>query len=136
MNIDTLTNELTRDEGMRLKTYRCTANKLTIGIGRNLDDVGISEDEARYLLANDIKKVSSDLDRAIPWWRTLSEPRQRVLANMSFNLGTAGLLGFKNTLAMIASGDYAGAADGMLKSKWAKQVGPRATRLAETMRKG
>ena len=136
MNINTLSDELPRDEGLRLKTYRCTAGKLTIGIGRNLDDVGISESEARVLLANDIAKVSAQMDKALPWWKSLSEPRQRVLANMAFNLGIAGLLGFKNTLGMIERGEYAKAADAMLASKWAKQVGARATRLSDMMRKG
>lgn len=136
MNINTLSDELVRDEGLRLKTYRCTAGKLTIGIGRNLDDVGISESEARVLLANDIAKVASQLDNALPWWKSLSEPRQRVLANMAFNLGITGLLGFKNTLGMIERGEYTKAADAMLASKWARQVGARATRLSDMMRKG
>ena len=128
--------ELTRDEGLRLKPYRDTVGKLTIGIGRNLDDVGISQDEAMHLLDNDIARTTAALDKAIPWWRSLNDVRQRVVVNMAFNLGVAGLLGFKNTLAAMQAGRYADAAGGMLASKWATQVGERAKRLAAMMAKG
>ena len=136
MNLDALTRELTRDEGVRLKPYRDSVGKLTIGIGRNLDDVGISRAEAEHLLHNDIAEAMLALDRALPWWRTLDEIRQRVIANMAFNMGTVKLLTFKNTLRSVQSGDYLAAAQGMLASKWAKQVGPRAERLALMMRDG
>jgi lysozyme len=136
MNADLLIRELVRDEDLRQKPYRCTAGKLTIGIGRNLDDVGISVDEAYFLARNDVAKVVVQLDHELPWWKDLDETRQRVLANMAFNLGINGLLGFKNTLANIQAGRYLEAAQGMLASKWAKQVGPRAERLALMMRDG
>jgi lysozyme len=135
-NDQVLISELERDEGFRLSLYKDTVGKLTIGCGRNLDDVGISEAEARMLLANDIAKTKSDLDRRLPWWRALNEVRQRVLLNMCFNLGIGGLCKFEQTLALIKAGDYAGAADAMLKSKWATQVKGRATRLAAMMRTG
>ncbi len=134
--LDLVTADLRRDEGERLKPYRDTVGKLTIGIGRNLDDVGISAEESAFLLANDIAKVEKQLDERLPWWRTLSINRQRVLINMAFNMGIFGLLGFKNTLAFVQAGDYARAADNMLISKWAKQVKGRAVRLAELMRNG
>lgn len=136
MNADLLIKELIRDEGLRLKPYRCTAGKLTIGVGRNLDDVGISHGEAEILLRNDVARSEADLDRHLPWWRTLDPVRQRVMVNMAFNLGIAGLLGFKNTLRAVETGQYLTAAQGMLASKWASQVGPRATRLATMMRDG
>ena len=99
--------EVIRDEDERLRVYRCTSNKQTIGIGRNLDDVGISaaetkalgittasciakgitREQSRALFANDIGRVEADLDRALPWWRTLSDARQRVMLNMTFNMG-------------------------------------------------
>lgn len=131
-----LTTALVRDEGERLKPYRCTAGKLTIGVGRNLDDVGITREESRALLAGDIARIRAEVDRALPWAKNLDEARYAVLLNMCFNLGLAGLLGFKNTLAMVQAGDYAGAAEGMLASKWAKQVGARADRLAKQMETG
>ncbi len=132
--------ELRRDEGVRRKPYRCTAGKLSIGAGRNLDDVGLSDDEIDYLLANDITRSVADLDKHLPWWRKLSPVRQRVMVNLCFNMGigndTRGLRSFKNTLTRIQAGDYDGAARGMAGSKWARQVGARATRLIAMMREG
>lgn len=136
MNIQELAGQLTKDEALKLKPYKDTVGKTTIGIGRNLDDKGISSEEALYLLSNDIKDVMNDLDKYVSWWRNLSENRQQVLANMCFNLGIQRLLGFKNTLEFMRTGQYDKAADGMLASLWAKQVGARANRLADKMRKG
>ena len=136
MNRQKLIETLTSDEGLRLTVYQCTAGKNTIGIGRNLDDVGISSAEATTLLNNDIDKVQADLNDRLAWWTGLSENRQNVLANMAFQLGVNGLLKFKNTLAFIKAGDYDKAADGMLKSLWARQTPIRAKRLAKEMRVG
>jgi lysozyme len=136
MNLDELTAELTRDEGVRLKPYRCTAGRLTIGIGRNLDDVGISLEEAHALLRNDVAAVLSRLDEHLPWWRGMTERRQRALANMAFNLGIAGLLKFTTTLHFMERENYLAAAQSMLASKWARQVGKRAERLALMVRDG
>lgn len=136
MDADALIRQLIVDEGVRLKPYHDPVGKLTIGIGRNLDDVGISQYEAMVLLSNDIRKVEADLDVALPWWRSLSEARQQVLANMAFNMGIGSLLKFKDTLSAIQAGKYEDAAAAMLKSLWASQVGQRAARLAKMMRDG
>jgi len=129
--------QLVRHEGLKLKPYRCTAGKLTIGIGRNLDDRGISRKEAYAMLERDIQDCEQWLIDKIPEiYNNLDEVRQSVLLNMCFNLGIKGLLGFKNTLSFIAAGDWERAANGMLASKWAKQVGMRAIELSELMRKG
>lgn len=136
MNIEEMKKELIRDEGLRLKPYRCTAGKLTIGVGRNLDDTGITELEAEMLLAYDIERFGYQLDRVIPWWRRLDEVRQRVILNMAFNMGTAKLMDFSVTLANVQAGRYKQAAAGMRSSRWAKQVGARAERLAKMMEEG
>ena len=136
MNQSRLREQLRLHEGEVLRPYRCTAGKLSIGVGRNLEDVGISKEESAFLLDGDIRKIETDLDRAHPWWRKMDEVRQRVLADMCFNLGLPRLNTFVNTLAAMRRGDYAQAADGMLASKWASHVGARATRLAEMMRTG
>lgn len=130
-----LMSELTRDEGRRLKPYVDTVGKTTIGVGRNLTDVGISDAECDTMLSNDIDRTVAWLDRNLPWWRQLDPVRQRVIINMAFNM-QGGLLTFTNTLAAMKGGDYVAAADGMLASKWAGQVGARATRLAAMMRSG
>ncbi len=131
-----LIQQLRLHEGERLKPYRCTAGKLTIGVGRNLEDRGITTEESAYLLNNDIDREWKALTTALPWATGLNDVRKRVLLDMSFNLGIAGLLKFKNTLATIQRGNYAKAAEMMLDSLWAKQVGGRATRLSRMMRTG
>jgi len=123
-------------EGLKLKPYTDINNKLTIGVGRNLDDTGISKDEALILLHNDIEKVKKSLDNHLPWWRTLSAVRQKVLISMAFNLGIDGLLGFHKMLSSLQDGDYSAAADEMLSSMWANQVGTRAIELADMMENG
>jgi len=135
--MDRIKEQLVRHEGLRLKPYRCTAGKLTIGIGRNLDDSGISQSEGYIMLINDIMNCEKQLQSRIPdIYNGLDEVRKSVLLNMCFNLGINGLLGFKNTLAFIKAGDWERAANNMLVSRWAKQVGRRAIELSELMRKG
>lgn len=130
MNRDQLQEDLILDEGIRLKPYRCTAGKLTIGVGRNLDDVGISVSEAHQLLDNDIAAAALSLDRNIGWWGDLPEPARRGLLNMAFNLGWPRLSKFKGMLAALQAGDFNLAAAEALDSQWATQVGARATRIA------
>lgn len=136
MNVAIVTEMLKRHEGVRLKPYVDTVGKLTIGVGRNLDDVGISLGEAEFLLERDIDRVVADLTRAVPVWLTLDEVRQHVLVDMCFNAGITRLLGFKKAVAAVQSGDYETAAAEMLNSKWATQVGLRAKTLADMMRSG
>lgn len=131
INLELLTADLIRHEGLKLKPYRCTAGKLTLGVGRNLEDVGITREEALSLLANDLARVTRELDVAHPWWRKLDEPRARALVNLTFNVGINRLAGFKKFLAALERGDYVTAGAEMLDSKWAGQVGGRATELAE-----
>lgn len=134
-----IVDELRRDERIVPSAYQDSLGYWTIGVGRLIDKRKggrLRDEEIDFLLMNDIAEKEEELDAAIPWWRTLSDARQRVLLNMCFNLGIKGLLGFKNTLAMVKAGDYDGAAAGMLSSKWAKQVGARATRLSEMMKEG
>ncbi|MEY2643648.1 MAG: hypothetical protein RLZZ611_297 [Cyanobacteriota bacterium] len=133
---DAMVRQLRLHEGERLKPYRCTAGKLTIGVGRNLEDRGISREESAVLLANDIADMERELQRALPWVARLDEVRARVLVDMAFNLGIVGLLAFKRTLAAIEAGQYQQAATMMLDSKWAKQVGGRAERLSRMMATG
>lgn len=136
MNREKLASQLTVDEGRRALVYIDTVGKLTGGVGRNLTDRPFFDDEIALMLKNDIDLAEKDLDRFIPWWRQLSEARQNVLANMCFNLGIKRLQQFVNMLDHARAGRYDGAAAEMLDSKWAKQVGDRARRLAELMRKG
>jgi lysozyme len=147
--------QLIRHEGLRKTAYRCSAGKLTIGFGHNLsahgipawltgrdlDGAGITEEEARRFLDEDIAQCVADLNAKLPaLYNSLNPVRKAVLVNLCFNMGIGnsdkGLLSFKNTLAHMASGEFDKAADGMLASKWAKQVGKRAIELSQQMRKG
>lgn len=131
-----MTRQLRLHEGERLKPYRCTAGKLTIGVGRNLEDRGITAQESAMLLANDIAREERALFEALPWVSGLDEVRQRVLLDMAFNMGLGDLLQFKLTLGAIQSGQYERASKMMLDSRWAKQVGTRAERLSRMMATG
>jgi lysozyme len=136
MNKELLKQELARDEGLRLRPYKCSAGRTSIGYGRNLDDVGISEAEALALLDADIARAEAGLDRIAPWWSGLSDNRQRVLLNMCFNLGEGRLAGFKKFLAACQAGEFDRAATEMRQSAWADQVGERARRLIVLMQHG
>ncbi len=136
MDRSAMIQQLRLHEGERLKPYRCTAGKLTIGVGRNLEDRGITREESAYLLGNDIDHHWRELVKALPWVELMDEVRQRVLLDMAFNLGINGLLGFKLTLSTMQSGRYELAAKMMLDSRWARQVGQRAERLSRMMATG
>ena len=133
MNRTQLKVMLHEGEGRRKKPYKDTVGKLTIGVGRNLDDVGLRDNEIDLMLENDIDAVEKDLDRALPWWRSMNDRRQLVLADMCFNLGITKLLKFENTLAAMRVGNYAKAAEGMKASLWARQVKGRADKLIKMM---
>ena len=128
--------QLKAHEGLRLHPYRDTAGKLTIGVGRNLDDVGLREGEAMFLCFCDIAAVEQALDARLPWWRTLDDARRAVLVDMGFNMGVAALCGFTDTLAAARAGRYGDASQSMLRSRWAGQVGRRAATLSRMMRTG
>lgn len=126
---------LKHDEGVMLKPYTDTVGKLTIGVGRNLTDNGLTEDEIDYLLNNDIDRCIHELSVKFDWFLTEKENVQIVLISMVFNLGMPRFLGFKKMIAAIENEDYKEAAAQMLDSKWARQVGKRANRLSELIQK-
>lgn len=155
----TIIQRLMLNEGMRNKAYYDTEGKLTIGIGRNLDDNPLTQEEicyighnarskaitneqACYLCRNNIASVKADLDKYLPWWRDLNIDRQFVMIDLCFNLGIGnekkktGLLGFQRTLSSIAQGYYMKAADQLMQSKYARQVGIRARRNAYSLKTG
>lgn len=150
MNRDELIAQLRIDEDERLKPYDDATGKevrvgdtiqgnITIGIGCNLM-AGITPEESALLVGRRVDAACADLDRALPWWRFMSDRRQQALANMCFNMGlgdsTHGLLSFRVGLAKLQAADYDGAARAFLDSHWAQQVGDRAKRLAQMMREG
>ena len=142
-----LQEQLIRDEGVKLFVYDdandnpvvpgyTLVGHPTIGIGRALDVHGISMAEALYLNNDDIKDVQNGLLDSLPWLANLDVVRFAALENMAFNLGVNGLLEFTETLAAIKQGNYDLAAEDMLQSEWAQQVGDRANRLAQQIKTG
>lgn len=127
----TLATDLIRDEGLRLKPYVDTVGKVTIGVGRNLTDNGITIQEAHAMLEGDIVNTERELTATFPWYATAPEPVRRGLANCHFNMGLKRLQGFHGMLGALAAGDYAEAAVEALDSTWAAQVGDRAKRIAQ-----
>jgi lysozyme len=139
LDLDKLKAELIRDEGVVPHAYQDHLGYWTIGVGRLVDKRkggGLSDEEIAVLLDNDIRRKSSDLDGAVPWWRDLDPVRQRVLVNLCFQLGISGLLGFKNTLAALQRGDYKAAADGLRASKLYQQTPARTERRARMIETG
>ena len=133
---DEIKAQLMKHEGLRLKPYQCTAGKWTIGVGRNIEDRGITEEEAMHLLDNDIDECQEELDRIIPWWIEKPAYVQLVLINMMFNLGATRLLGFKKFLKAVEENNFDLASTEMLDSRWAEQVGQRSIELSEFMKNG
>ena len=158
-----LRDQLILHEGLKLRPYKCPANKWTIGVGRNLEDVGLSKDEqfklfgtsnlnrkevidgllargitkeqALYLLDNDIENCTADVKR-FPWFESLDPVRQKVIIDMRFNLGLAELMRFKRMILALEQGDYDRAGEEMKDSKWYSQVGIRGRRLVKMMKTG
>lgn len=137
-------------EGLRLTPYRDSVGKLTIGYGHNLEakplpwlrtSTSIPKKVAELILDMDVDDALHSLDVYLPWWRTLDDVREQVLAEMAFNMGVDddprnGLDSFKNTLMAIRQGNWLEAKEGMLNSKWAGQVHGRALELANMMLTG
>lgn len=124
-----------KHEGFRSKAYRCPAGRLTIGYGRNIEDNGISEPEAVFLLRDDLAGCSYQAE-GFSWFSVLNAPRQVVIISMLFNLGITRFLGFKKMIGALEQQDYQRAADEMLASQWSTQVGRRSQELAIIMRSG
>jgi len=133
MNKEKLKNWIKRDEGYDNKPYIDTVGKLTIGYGRNIQDNGISHDEAELMFENDMIRTEKDLLGCI-WYVNAPQNIKDALFNMCFNIGLNSLLEFDEMIEAIISKDYTKAAIEALDSKWAKQVGERAKVIALMIR--
>lgn len=132
-------SQLKRDEGEVLHAYPDSLGYLTIGVGILIDKRkggGLLPEESEFIFRNRLKLIDAELADRLPWLSKLGPERRGVLLNMAYQMGVAGLLEFKNTLALIASGKYQGAAAEMLNSKWARQTPARAHRLSQQMATG
>ena len=131
-----LAAQLRLHEGVETKPYKCTAGYLTIGVGRNIEERGLSDDEIDYLLSNDVNIATDELVATFDWYADLDPIRQRVVVDMVFNLGMPRFKQFQNMIAAIEAQDWPEAAAQMMDSRWAKQVGARAERLRDMMETG
>jgi lysozyme len=128
--------QLKVDEGVKRFPYRDSVGKLTIGCGRNLDDVGLSDEEINFLLTQDLYRADMTARTLFPGFERLSDARKAVLVNMAFNLGQTRLAGFQRLREAVKEQDWEQAAKEMLDSRWSQQVGQRAVRLAKQMKEG
>ena len=130
---------LRKHEGVETHAYKCTANKTTIGVGRNIDPdggIGLTDSEIDFILANDVRRVNTELVDTFKWYKSLDAPRKDAMMDMAFNMGLPRLKQFKKSLAAMANADYELAAVNFLKSRWAKQVGQRAITVTDMIRSG
>ena len=132
----TLKGLIIKHEGLRLKPYRCSAGKLTIGVGRNLDDVGITREEAEILLNGDIERSAHDAMTIFPRFFTYSDNRQNAIIDMLFNLGKSRFMKFKKMIKAIYLCDWEEASLQAKDSRWYKQVGVRAGEDVVMLREG
>jgi len=134
-----LTDMLIKHEGSKSHAYMCTANKVTVGVGRNIDPeggIGLTKDEISFLLKNDIERVEDELSRRLPWILELSDVRIDALIDICFNLGLPRFLKFAKALDALEQREYDLAADEFMDSRWAKQVGQRAVTVSNMIRTG
>ena len=130
---------LRKHESVETHAYECSANKITVGVGRNIDKdggIGLSNDEIDYLLANDIKRVNGELQRSFDWFNSLDQVRKDAMIDLCFNIGLPRMKGFKKALSAMDGVDYDTAATEFLDSRWAKQVGSRAVTITNMIRSG
>jgi lysozyme len=134
--IEKLSERLEVEEGCELYPYQCTADVLTIGIGRAIGTRGITKDEALYMLKTDIEIITNELNANFPWWKDMSENRRLALADLAFNLGMPKLKAFKRCLAHMEEGNYPESAIELLDSNYARQLPARSQRNADLIREG
>lgn len=134
MNRTRLRNTLIRHEGLKLLPYKCTAGKLTLGVGRNIEDRGISKETAMQMLDEDIEICLNELMERLNYFETLPTEVQETLVNLCFNMGISRLMKFQLMLGAIQAGQYELAAKELLDSRYARQVGKRSEELADILR--
>lgn len=151
LDINEMIQRFVLHEGCVLMPYKCPAGYLTIGVGRNLETNpltveekkacgdwrhGITKNAAFYLLRNDIEKAKRECSKNIPFFYSLDSERQYALLDMCFNMGIKTLMKFQLMLTAMGVGNWEKASEECLRSRYAKQTGKRAKRIAETIRTG
>lgn len=135
MDLTLLKDHIIWAEGFRQFPYKDSVGILTVAVGRNLEDVGIRKSEAMFMLENDLEDVISNAE-SLPYWNSLDDVRRLIVADMIFNLGLTRFTHFVKLNKALEISDYQVAAYEMQDSRWATQVGRRATKLIEAMKTG
>jgi lysozyme len=135
-DLNAMRAELTRDEGRRRFPYYDQGNRMTIGVGHDIADVGLNDACIDFILGEDIHAACADLDHNIAWWRTLDPVRQRVMVGMAFNLGWTKFAQFSRFFSAMHQARWDDAALELIASRWAVQVGDRAKRYEQMVRTG
>ena len=144
MAMENLIEMLQRHEG-EVKTngrhliYKCSKGHWTVGIGRNVDvngGLGLSDDEVRYLLENDIARVIKELSSEYRWFADLDDVRKDAMIDISFNLGATRLRKFVLALEAMSTADYQTASEEFLDSDWSRTVKGRSVELASMIETG
>ena len=125
---DNIKEMLIKNEGLCLNLYKDSLGYNTIGVGRCLDKNGLSEDEAMYLLENDINRVVANLDKMWEVWRSFPVPAQEVCVDMAFQMGITGFMNFRQTRALMEMGCWLEASEEILRSKYNTQTPARCAR--------
>ena len=128
-------DQIMRDEGYRARAYQDSLGIWTIGYGTNLQTLTIDEEIAGRFLDASIKRALNVVESVTHGW-TIDEPRIGALVNLCYNVGPVGFLRFRRLLDAMRSQKWEQAAVELLDSRYATQVGPRATRLAQQLRTG
>lgn len=151
LDINEWSNRLIAHEGMVLKPYLCPKGKLTIGVGRNLEDNPLNSEElkalgdykhgitvngAKMLLRNDITRCYNYLESNIKSFKELNSDRQYALVDMCFNLGIDGFKKFRRMIRAIEHKDFYMASVECIRSSYAKQVPKRAKKIAKVIFSG
>ena len=136
MNTERLRKQLIKHEGVEYTLYKCPADQWTLGVGRNVESRGISHETAMQMLDEDIDICINELQQTVSYWDDLPERVQEALCNLCFNMGISRLMAFKKTFGFLREGMYEKAADELLESRYANQVGQRAIDVANMIREG
>lgn len=139
MNIDQTVKSLKREEGWRSHAYRCSANKLTVAYGRNIDEnggLGLTQAEGEMLLRHDVERCMAECRASFGFFDQLSPGRQSMLVQTCFQLGITSLRKFHKALYALEAGDYEKAAREFADSKWAQDTPARCARMCKLVLDG
>lgn len=133
--MERLVEMVKQHEGFRQTVYKDSVGKMTVGFGLNVEDKGVSEWEAEFLLRNHLLELEAQL-KEYEWFRIQDRVRKDALIDLAYNLGVTGLLQFKRMIRALKAKDYTQAKAEALDSKWARQVGVRADKISGMIESG